>query len=88
MGRKNNYWEKIKSFSLSGNIQRAIQIYSKYKLKINKDLWEVLEKYIEKSKSTGCSYIDYRELYYYIRQNKPKEILECGTGAPIHHQKK
>jgi len=50
-------------------------------LKKNKGLWDTLADYLEKTKSTGCSYSDYWILYDYIIKNKPKEILECGTGV-------
>jgi len=36
--------------------------------------------YREKSLSTGCSFTDFATLHRYIKDKKPKEILECGTG--------
>jgi hypothetical protein len=51
------------------------------KLKRNQILYQTLTKYLNESKSTGCNYYDYWYLYNFVRQNKPKEILECGTGA-------
>tara|TARA_Y100000991_G_scaffold210160_1_gene191154 strand:- start:274 stop:1071 length:798 start_codon:yes stop_codon:yes gene_type:complete len=50
-------------------------------LKNNKGLWTELNNYLLKSKSTGCNISDYWEIYNYVRKNKPKEILECGTGV-------
>ena len=50
-------------------------------LKGNKALWTDLEAYLGKSESTGCSYTDYSELYKFVRNHKPTEILECGPGA-------
>ncbi|MFL0799734.1 MAG: class I SAM-dependent methyltransferase [Agarilytica sp.] len=44
-------------------------------------MWSALETYHSKTKSTGCSYIDYYELYKAIRRDKPTEVLECGTGV-------
>jgi len=50
-------------------------------LRNNKGLWDELNNYLNKSKSTGCNISDYWEIYKYVRKNKPKEILECGTGV-------
>jgi hypothetical protein len=50
-------------------------------LKKNQILYQTLARYLNESKSTGCNYSDYWYLYNFIRQNKPTEILECGTGA-------
>ncbi len=50
-------------------------------LQSNQSLYQTLTRYLKVSKSTGCNYYDYWVLYDYIRQNKPREILECGTGA-------
>ena len=52
-----------------------------YRLKKNKGLWLELTQYLVQSQSTGCSYTDYWKLYSFVRKNKPKEILECGTGV-------
>lgn len=41
----------------------------------------MLQEYMRQSKSTGCSYSDYLFLYNYIREYKPMEVLECGTGV-------
>ena len=54
---------------------------AEWKIKRNKVLWVNLQEYLSKTKSTGCGYIDYWYLYQYIRENKPIEILECGTGV-------
>ena len=51
------------------------------RLKQNRELWSTLTEYLLSSESTGCSYSDYWVLYDYIREHKPKEILECGTGV-------
>ena len=40
-----------------------------------------MTEYIKISDSTGCSFSDLWILYNYIKKNKPKEILECGTGV-------
>lgn len=60
---------------------RVIRRWSINKLKANKGLWNALNQYQEKSKSTGCSWSDLWQLYHTVRTRKPKEILECGTGV-------
>jgi len=66
-------------------IIEIISIYynrqSKRNLCKNAMLLTDLTKYLKKTNSTGCSYADYWELYNYIREKKPSEILECGTGV-------
>jgi hypothetical protein len=51
------------------------------KLKKNARLYQTLMDTIKLSESTGCSYYDYWTLYNTTRNNKPAEILECGTGV-------
>jgi Methyltransferase domain len=43
--------------------------------------WRPLQDYLALTKSTGCSYIDYWELYAAIKRYRPREVLELGTGA-------
>ncbi len=43
-------------------------------------LWAALEEYAKGSSVTGASMSDYLTLYEQIRQRKPKEVLEFGTG--------
>lgn len=63
-------------------IRRAIEERkSRNKLRSNIKLWTELSEYLVKTKSTGCSYSDYWQLYKYVRRRKPVEILECGTGV-------
>ena len=50
-------------------------------LKKNKGLWNELNDYLKKSKSTGCNIGDYWAIYNHVRKYKPAEILECGTGV-------
>ncbi len=59
---------------------RMFQNRAKRKLKQNSELWSLLENYRQASRSTGCAYSDYLTLYRYARRQKPREILECGTG--------
>lgn len=50
-------------------------------LKSKKALWSDLNNYLKKTQSSGCSFIDYSYLYDFIIKNRPKNILECGTGV-------
>lgn len=43
--------------------------------------WAPLHDYLAKTGVTGCSYSDYWCLYKAIRQYRPQEVLELGTGA-------
>ena len=54
---------------------------SERRLRATGALWRELHTYLERSRSTGCSYTDYWYLYRAIRLGKPKEVLECGTGV-------
>ena len=54
---------------------------AKHNLHLNQGLWQVFQSYKTISKSTGCNYSDYWRLYCHIREKKPVEILECGTGV-------
>jgi len=51
------------------------------KIKRNKDLYELMLYFKEKSNSTGVGYGDICFLYSEIKKRKPKNILEFGTGA-------
>jgi predicted O-methyltransferase YrrM len=62
-------------------LRKLAEIKSKSLLQKNKELWTALQEYLQKTKSTGCGYIDYAFLYKIIRTYKPVEILECGTGV-------
>lgn len=46
----------------------------------NATLAVLFESYQRASVSTGVSYSDYVVLYNWVREHKPREILECGTG--------
>ncbi len=43
-------------------------------------LWEALEEYAKGSSVTGASMSDYLTLYEQVRQRKPREVVEFGTG--------
>ena len=49
-------------------------------IKNNDTIQGYLEYYGRTSPSTGCSYTDYVLLYRYVKNHRPKEVLECGTG--------
>lgn len=50
-------------------------------LKRHPKLWEEVNNYMIKTKSTGVSWSDFYELYCAVRRLKPKNILELGPGA-------
>lgn len=50
-------------------------------LATNPKLVEDLSAYLEKTRSTGCSYADFGELYRTVRTIRPAYVLELGTGA-------
>ncbi len=62
-------------------IRRWSEWYAKFYLKRHPKLWKELVKYTEKTGSTGCNMMDYYVLYKQIRNIKPLEVLECGTGV-------
>ncbi len=66
---------------ISALVRKVVELYSVRAIKKNGGLWTELNDYITKSKSTGCNFGDYWELYKFVRNKKPKEILECGTGV-------
>lgn len=57
---------------VEGRAERAIKSHPVLK--------KYLEDYARVSSSTGCEYADYLALYSWIRDHKPREVLECGTG--------
>lgn len=62
-------------------LRKLNQKILKQKMEKNVDLMSVLNDYLKKSQSTGCDMSDYFCLYSYVREHKPKEVLELGTGA-------
>ena len=62
-------------------IRRVMNRIALFRLRKNEQLWQELTAYKNKTKSVGCSYSDYWEVYNTIRTRKPKEILECGPGV-------
>ena len=74
------FFKKVKS-RLVNIVRDKVEKNNLKNMRKNNELWKVLNDYMAKSKSTGCQYSDYWELYSFVRKNKPKEILECGTGV-------
>lgn len=74
---------KSKSFARKVLLKKRkrLERESRERLMANSNVWGLLQEYLAKTKSTGCSYTDYRTLYDYVRQHKPAEVLECGTGV-------
>jgi len=72
---------KILKFKIFVIFRYFIERKNTYLLKQNKGLWNELNNYLKRSKSTGCNVSDYWEIYNHVRKNKPTEILECGTGV-------
>ncbi len=65
-------------------ITKRIHAYRRWaekQIKANNELWTGLQEYLTKSTSTGAEFGDYYELYTFVKEHKPKEILECGTGV-------
>jgi predicted O-methyltransferase YrrM len=60
---------------------RILERRARARLQQNEGLWSTLQKYLEGTQSTGCQHTDYEALYEYVRREKPREILECGTGV-------
>ena len=62
--------------------RRKRELLSKKEIKKidNGKLYTFLEYTIKKSKSTGCEYSDYLTIWDDLHKNKPKNILECGSG--------
>lgn len=64
--------------SLSHRVRKILAIIY---LRSEKDLWKALQGYLQRTSSTGCGYIDYAKLHRAIRDCKPSNVLECGTGV-------
>lgn len=67
-------------YRLARYLSRKIEERAKRLIENNAALRDYLEHYRRTSPSTGCSYSDYSLLYRYVRNHKPKAVLECGTG--------
>jgi hypothetical protein len=54
--------------------------YYKWKFQSNSGLWNEIQDYQQKTKSTGAKYATLFYLYKFITKTRPKSITECGTG--------
>jgi predicted O-methyltransferase YrrM len=61
--------------------RRGFERAARRRVQADEGLWRLLQAYLAKTDSTGCDYVDYDVLHRRIRQSKPREVLECGTGA-------
>lgn len=66
--------------SLGQAVARFVESRAHVILGKNRALVRDLVAYQERTKSTGCSYTDFAELYTTIRRLKPRYVLELGTG--------
>jgi hypothetical protein len=71
----------ILSLKFEAALRKRSQWRSRSRVARNADLWSALQDYLRQTRSTGCSFIDYWELYREIRTRRPVEVLECGTGV-------
>jgi len=61
--------------------RRPVEAAARRRVQGNPDLWSLIRGYLAKTESTGCQYVDYDVLYRRVRETKPREVLECGTGV-------
>jgi len=61
--------------------RKVAQARAQADLRRRESLWNVLQEYLAKTRSTGCNLTDYWALYHEVRKRKPLEVLECGTGV-------
>lgn len=61
-------------------VRQRIESAARKRVQANRGLWPLLQDYLAKTESKGCQYADYDVLYRYVRESRPREILECGTG--------
>jgi hypothetical protein len=61
--------------------RRGFERAAHRRVQADEDLWRLLQAYLAKTDATGCHYVDYDVLHRRIRQSKPREVLECGTGG-------
>ena len=54
--------------------------YAKSRLRAEEALWEHIETALRESSSTGCEYSDYWNLFRQVRERRPANVLECGSG--------
>jgi predicted O-methyltransferase YrrM len=64
-------------------IGRATALWERHAekaLRANPELWGLIERAAAGNAVTGVSFGDYLTLYRFVREHRPREILECGTG--------
>lgn len=61
--------------------RRPIEAAARRRVQANADLSSLIQGYLAKTEATGCEYVDYDVIYRRIRESKPREVLECGTGV-------
>ena len=61
-------------------IRKLNEISARKKIRNHKILWGHLGSLVTLSQSTGCEFPDYLELYDTVIRQKPKYILELGSG--------
>jgi len=71
---------KLFRYKFARYLAKKIEKEAERLIKSNAVLAGYLEHYRRTSPATGCSYADYALLYRYVKNHKPKEVLECGTG--------
>jgi predicted O-methyltransferase YrrM len=49
-------------------------------LRAHRELWTLIERAAAGNEVTGVSFADYLTLYRFVREHRPREILECGSG--------
>lgn len=67
-------------YQFAGYLANKIERRAEQQIKRHAVLCGYLEHYRRTSPSPGCSYADYSLLYRYVKNHKPREVLECGTG--------
>ena len=76
------YTAKPKNLNPISYLRKKNEKNSIHKLK-NIDsgkLYDLINSLVEQSGSTGCEFSDYYELYKDLIHQKPRMILECGSG--------
>lgn len=80
IGKIRGVTTSIRSAFLNRRLKASRQA-ARRELEANQPLWQMLSDYLARSTSTGGEYCDYLALYRHVRDHRPREILECGTGV-------
>lgn len=65
---------------LKSKLTSLTERFYKSKLKSDRELWEEIQAYQHKTKSTGAKYATLYNVYHSVLRLKPRGIVECGTG--------